>query len=61
MSKRPNFAPLFELLNEERDDFPFLVEKYRIDPGSDLRHSDLGGVDFGALHAKTLDLLLDAI
>jgi len=49
-------ASLFELVNFDDDDFPTLVEKFKIDLASDLRHCDLRNVDFGPLVAETLNL-----
>lgn len=47
---------LFALIEDERDDFPYLLKKYRIDVARDLRYSDLSRVKFGKIDAPKIDL-----
>jgi hypothetical protein len=47
---------IFELVADERDDFSYLIQKYKIDPAFDLQHANLDNVDFGTLSVPTLNL-----
>ncbi|KZD22933.1 pentapeptide repeat-containing protein [Tardiphaga robiniae] len=47
---------LFALLEADEDDFAVLLERFGIDPATDLQNCDLTGVNFGRLTAETLDL-----
>lgn len=47
---------LFALLETDEDDFATLMQRFGIDPASDLQNSDLTNVDFGDLKADTLNL-----
>ena len=47
---------LFALFETEEDDFALLVQRFGIDPATDLQNCDLTNVDFGSLAADTLNL-----
>lgn len=47
---------LFALLETDEDDFAVLVQRFNIDPATDLQNCDLTNVDFGKLTAETLNL-----
>jgi hypothetical protein len=46
----------FALLETEEEDLPTLMQRFGIDPATDLQNCDLSEVDFGSLKAHTLNL-----
>jgi hypothetical protein len=54
--KAADFASVFAALTDESDDFPYLVQKYKLDLARDFVGADLRNVNFGALSADILNL-----